>query len=48
MQMWGFICTLGADSPTRTDTIGTDECSLVCVGIADVGDAAAGLHRLFG
>ena len=46
MQKWGFIYTLGADSPSRTDLIGTDECSLVCVGIAEAADAPEAARQL--
>lgn len=39
MQKWGFIYTLGTSGPRREDSIGTDACTLLCVGVADVGDA---------
>ncbi|MGH1359888.1 MAG: DUF6506 family protein [Burkholderiaceae bacterium] len=40
MKKWGFIYTLGGTSTTtRTDTIGSEECTLVCVGVPDVAAA---------
>ncbi len=41
MKKWGFIYKLGdATAPARWDTIGSEACVLVCVGVPKVADAA--------
>jgi len=47
MKKWGFIYTLGDQtSASRIDTIGSDACTLVCIGIPSVGDAPEAAKRL--
>jgi hypothetical protein len=47
MNKWGFIYTLGDPSAgSRTDTIGSNACTLICVGVPDVADAPDAARRL--
>ena len=47
MKKWGFIYTLGDPvAKTRTDTIGSAACTLICVGVPHVDDAAEAARKL--
>lgn len=47
MKKWGFIYTLGDDSAEpRSDTIGSQQCVLVCRGVRSVDDAPAVAREL--
>ena len=47
MKKWGFIYTLGDSSAkTRTDTIGSEACTLICIGIQNVDDATEAAQML--
>jgi hypothetical protein len=47
MKKWGFIYTLGDRSAgSRTDTIGSEACVLICVGVPDVADAPDAARKL--
>jgi hypothetical protein len=40
MKKWGFIYTLGAPSDTpRVDSIGSESCAMICVGVSSVAEA---------
>jgi Family of unknown function (DUF6506) len=40
MKKWGFIYTLGdSAAESRTDTVGSEACTLVCIGVPSVADA---------
>ncbi len=47
MKKWGFIYTLGdTTAEPRIDTVGSPACTLVCVGVPSVADAAGAARSL--